>query len=206
MAYDPETHHRRSIRLPGHDYSAGGAYFVTTCVHRGACLFGKVVEHEMQPSAAGRKVEETWLNLPMRFRQAVFDAFQVMPNHLHGVIVIPGPGLEPSLATRTGAPIIQPYVGPGQGPDVGPGLAPACHKAAPRSGPTRRVGLGDIMGAFKSLSAIAVNRLLGRKGKPLWQEDYFEHIIRDAEELETIRDYILHNPARWPEDPENPDL
>ncbi len=111
MPYDPDIHHRRSIRLRGHDYGAGGAYFITTCVHRGACLFGKVVEHEMQLSAAGRKVEETWLDLPRRFPQVVFDTFRVMPNHLHGILAIPGPGVEPSLATRTGAPIIQPYVG-----------------------------------------------------------------------------------------------
>jgi len=62
------------------------------------------------------------------------------------------------------------------------------------------------MGAFKSLSAMAVNRALGRQGKCLWQEDYFEHIIRDLGELEKIREYIIHNPARWCEDPENPDL
>jgi REP element-mobilizing transposase RayT len=73
-------------------------------------------------------------------------------------------------------------------------------------GPTAApVGLGAIVGAFKSLSAIAVNQALGRTGRRLWQEDYYEHIIRNVEELEITRDYITHNPARWHEDPENPD-
>jgi len=66
--------------------------------------------------------------------------------------------------------------------------------------------LGEVVGAFKSISAIVANRVLARKGKSLWQEDYFEHIIRGVEELEKIREYIIHNLARWHEDPENPDL
>ena len=77
----------------------------------------------------------------------------------------------------------------------------------PAQGPAlHRLGLGEVVGAFKSISAIVVNRVLARKGKSLWQEDYFEHIIRGVEDLEKIREYIIHNPARWHEDPENPDL
>jgi REP element-mobilizing transposase RayT len=68
------------------------------------------------------------------------------------------------------------------------------------------VGLGAVVGTLKSLSAIAVNQALARTGRSLWQEDYYEHIIRSVDELEKTRDYIIHNPARWPEDPENPDV
>jgi putative transposase len=68
------------------------------------------------------------------------------------------------------------------------------------------VKLSAVVGAFKSLSAIAVNRRLGRTGKRLWQEDYYEHVIRDLDELEKIGDYVIHNPARWAEDPENYDV
>jgi putative transposase len=64
--------------------------------------------------------------------------------------------------------------------------------------------MGDVVGAFKSISAIAVNRLLSRSGTPLWHENFYEHIIRDIGELETIRDYVIHNPLRWHVDPENP--
>jgi REP element-mobilizing transposase RayT len=118
MTYDPRIHHRRSIRLRGHDYSGGGAYFVTVCVQDKAFLFGQILDNEMVLSEPGRIVEGVWRALPARFPSVVLDVHRVMPNHFHGTIVIPGPGLEPSLATATGAPVIQPCM-------VGPGLAPA---------------------------------------------------------------------------------
>jgi hypothetical protein len=65
--------------------------------------------------------------------------------------------------------------------------------------------MGDVAGAFKSISTIAVNRFQDRTGRRLLQENFFEHIIRSVDELEKIRDYIRQNPARWHEDPENPD-
>jgi REP element-mobilizing transposase RayT len=65
--------------------------------------------------------------------------------------------------------------------------------------------MGDVVGAFKSISTIAVNRLLSRTGTRLLHENFYEHIVRDLRELETIRDYIIHNPERWGEDPDNPE-
>jgi REP element-mobilizing transposase RayT len=203
MPYDPRIHHRRSIRLRGHDYAGGGAYFVTACTQGKASLFGQIVENEMEFSESGRIVEATWRALPARFPSVVLDAHQVMPNRFHGVIVIPGPGLEPSLAKATGAPVIQPYVRRVAGPGLAPAEADGRHR---QLGPTgRRVALWNVVGAFKSLTALAVNAASARAGKHLWQEDYYEHIIRNLEDLEIIRDYIIHNPARWHEDPENPD-
>ncbi len=202
MTYDPRIHHRRSIRLRGHDYSGGGAYFVTCCVEGKECLFGRVVEATMLINECGQVVRQAWDEIPQRFPSVILDAFQVMPNHLHGILVIPGPGLEPSLAAAAGAP----------GSTVGPGLAPArararrvnC-RASPGHNPEDRPGLGDVMRVFKSISTIAVNRLLSRRGRRLLQEDYFEHVIRNLDSLEKIRDYIRTNPARWLEDPENTD-
>ena len=109
MVYDPRLHHRRSIRLRGYDYAGGGAYFITICSEAKKCLFGEIIEGEMFLNEAGRLVQKTWDSLPGRFRTLVLDAFQIMPNHLHGVFVLPGPGLEPALAKATGAPVIQPY-------------------------------------------------------------------------------------------------
>ncbi len=60
------------------------------------------------------------------------------------------------------------------------------------------------MRAFKSLSGIKGNRLLGRSGKPFWQQNYYEHVVRDDEELNQIREYIINNPAVWNSDPDNP--
>ena len=195
MTYDPRIHHRRSIRLRGHDYGGGGAYFVTCCVEDKECRFGRVVEASMLLNECGQLVQRAWAAIPQRFPFVMPDAFQVMPNHWHGILVIPGPGLEPSLAAAAGVPVIRP-VGPTPGPV----------KAGASPGPTKnnRPSLGDVVGAFKSISTIAVNRRLCRTGRRLLQEDYFEHVIRNVDSLERIRDYILTNPARWGEDPENP--
>ncbi|MGH6630026.1 MAG: transposase, partial [Burkholderiales bacterium] len=151
-------------------------------------------------------VEDAWRALLRRYPALVLDSFQIMPNHFHGVIVIPGPGLEPSLAVMTGAPVIQAPVGPrlASARRGRAGVYPGQGKADASVGPTKPVGLGEVIGAFKSLSALAVNRALRRSGK-LWQEDYYEHVIRNPKELGQTREYIT-NPARWQEDPENPDL
>ena len=216
MTYDPRIHHRPSIRLRGHNYGGGGAYFVTCCVEGKECLFGRVEEATMLINESGQVIQQAWAAIPQRFPSVMLDAFQVMPNHWHGILVIPGAGLEPALAVATGAPVIHP-VRPAPSPRSGQALGPAkagarfdiTHRprAKPRGshGPTRdhRPSLGDVVGAFKSISTIAVNRLLSRKG-PLLQEDYFEHVIRNVDSLEKVRDYILTNPARWQEDPENP--
>jgi len=116
----------------------------------------------------------------------------MMPNHWHGILVIPGPGLDPSLEAATDAPVIHPR--------------PIRDKAGASPGPTKdvRPSLSDIVRVLKSISTIAVNRLLSRTGHRLLQEDYFEHVIRNVDSLEKIRDYIRTNPARWLEDPENP--
>lgn len=91
MRYDPERHHRRSIRLKGYDYAQAGAYFVTTVTHDRACLFGEVVNAQMRPNDAGRMVERWWQELNRKFPTVRTGAFVVMPNHIHGIIVIVAP-------------------------------------------------------------------------------------------------------------------
>jgi REP element-mobilizing transposase RayT len=88
MRYDPERHHRRSIRLRGYDYRAVGAYFITIVAQDRACLFGEVVEGAMRLNDAGRMVERWWLELNRRFPHVSTDAYVVMPNHFHGIVVI----------------------------------------------------------------------------------------------------------------------
>jgi putative transposase len=188
MPYDPKKHHRRSIRLRGHNYSGGGAYFITICVQDKQCMLGRVVDSRMALSECGQVVQDVWDMLPQRFPTLVLDAFQLMPNHQHAVLVIPGTGLEPSLALATGAAVIQ----------TGP-------QAVGTENSTRTPSMGEVVGVFKSISTIAVNCLEARAGRRLLQENFFEHIIRRMDELEKIRDYIRQNPARWHEDPENPD-
>jgi putative transposase len=191
MTYDPKKHHHRSIRLRGHDYSGGGAYFITICAQDKKCLFGRVAEGEMILNEAGRTIQRVWELLPKRFPTIVLDVFQLMPNHLHGILVIPGAGLEPALALATGAPIIQP----------GPKAAGTASQGTASRTPT----MGGVVGAFKSIATIEVNRFQSCVGRRLLQENFYEHIIRSVDSLEKIRSYIRQNPMRWFEDPENPD-
>jgi putative transposase len=99
MRYDPNIHHRRSIRLSGYDYSHAGNYFVTICVEGRECLFGEVVDGHMVLNDAGRMVEQTWRDLSGKFPTAQLDAMVVMPNHMHFVIVL----LAPDVVSDVGA-------------------------------------------------------------------------------------------------------
>jgi putative transposase len=85
MPYDPNRHHRRSIRLKGYDYSQAGAYFITLCTQDRACLFGKVVNGEMRLNDAGRMVLAEWNRLPERFPHLVVDAFVVHERALNAI-------------------------------------------------------------------------------------------------------------------------
>ena len=88
IEYDSNKHDRRSIRMPGYDYSSFGAYFVTICAHGGQCLFGEVVDGEMHLNAAGEVVRDCWEGLPRHYAGVELDAFVVMPNHVHAVVWI----------------------------------------------------------------------------------------------------------------------
>lgn len=83
---------------------------------------------------------------------------------------------------------------------VGTGFEPGSMKTA---GSTRH-GLSEIVRAFKTFSARRINTTHGTKGRSVWQRNYYEHIIRDEDDLNRVREYIVENPARWDEDPENP--
>ena len=186
MPYDPNRHHRRSIRLKGYDYSQAGAYFITLCTQDRACLFGKVVNGEMRLNDAGRMVLAEWNRLPERFPHLVLDAFVVMPNHVHGILVITDPA--PTAGATLGATV---------GATVGATLV-----VAPTA-PT----VGNIIGAFKSRVTVEYIRGVKTSGWPpfrgrLWQRNYYEHIIRNERALNAIRQYIMENPRRWHRDRE----
>jgi putative transposase len=86
MAYNPEQHHRRSIRLKGFDYSQSAIYFITICIQDRKCLLGSIEDNRMLLSDPGNLVLEQWLELPIRFPSVIIDQFVVMPNHFHGII------------------------------------------------------------------------------------------------------------------------
>lgn len=183
MTYNPDIHHRRSIRLKGFDYSSANAYYVTLCVEGRECLFGEILAGDMRVNYAGRLIAEVWQGLPERFPHVTTDEFVVMPNHFHGIIII---------NDVVGAPL----AAPGFNSD-----RKANGMGAASSAPT----LGTILRAFKSISAIGVNRLMQRRERPLWQRNYFERIIRNDKEMTVAREYIRRNPVQWDQDKENPE-
>ena len=170
--YDPNIHHRRSIRLPGYDYSQEGWYFVTICTYRHKCLFGKFVNKKIQLYRYGRVVDKCWKWLAEQYDYVQLDGYVVMPNHLHGIIIIRrgGSRTAPTGNTQTYKP------------------------------------LSRIIGAFKTVSTKKINIIRNTPGHKLWQRNYYEHIIRNEEELNHIRQYIAENPINWKTDEENPDV
>ena len=90
MKYNPDIHHRRSIRLRGYDYSLNGMYFVTICTQGRLRLFGDIADGEMKLNDAGRMVRATWDEIPAHYFGVEIDQFTVMPNHIHGIIKIVG--------------------------------------------------------------------------------------------------------------------
>lgn len=158
MTFDNKIHHRKSIRLRNYDYSQAGAYFITVCTQNKECLFGDIIDDEMQFNDAGRIIQLMWNEIPMHYPQVELDVYVIMPNHFHGIFDI-----RPSE----------------------PGAA--------SSAPT----VGRIMRRFKSMSAIAVNRSLGRSLQALWQRNYWERVVRDEKELHGLQEYIVNNPRQW---------
>ncbi len=195
MKFDPQKHHRRSIRLKDYDYSQAGAYYVTIDVQNRECLFGEIVDYKMILNEAGNMIEEQWNAPPERFPIIESDVYQVMPNHFHGVIVIVGTAFmaAQSLVVAHDMEMKNTHE----------------NRAGTRPAPTPNPTLGDIVGAFKSKTTNEYikgvdNNNWPRFYKRLWQRNYYEHVIRDEVDLNRIRDYIQSNPANWDEDEANP--
>ena len=178
MKYDAEKHHRRSIRLKGYDYGSVGAYFVTICTQNRACWFGAVADGEMQLNEVGRIAQVSWHELPARFPNISLEVSVVMPNHIHGIIIV-------------GAQFIAPQ-------DRILNLIASTSQGAMNRAPT----LGEIVRSYKAVSS----RVIRRSTTPdfAWQRNYYEHVIRGDDSLNRIRQYVLDNPSHWVFDRENP--
>ena len=186
VKFDPEKQHRHSIRLKNYDYSSNGAYFVTICTKGLECLFGDIVSSTMILNDAGKMVKTIWEELPDYYSGLELDTFCLMPNHIHGIILLVG---------------------------VTPRGYPENEKGLFKSGQPQRaaptLSLPDAVHRFKTLTTkryidgVRNNNWLAFNGK-LWQRNYFDRIIRNEKELLKIRNYIYFNPVNWDQDEENP--
>jgi putative transposase len=178
MRYNPQIHHRRSIRLKGYDYSQAGAYFITICCHNREYRFGKIADGEMRLNDAGKIANDCWLQ--KHFPNAILHEHIVMPNHVHGIIELS----QNDMTDLEGVENFQPLRSddPKQN---------AFQKIIPRS-------IGSIIRGYK----IGVTKWFRNNTEiqTLWQRNYYEHIIRNEQSYKKISDYIINNPANWNED------
>lgn len=187
MRFNADIHRRRSIRLRNFGYGSAGAYYVTIVTQGREAIFGEVIDSSMLLNERGHMVWDVWRDIPRQYPGIEIDAFVVMPNHTHGIVVI----------TDVGA-----------GPRACPDQTGQSHRLGQPQGvaPTP-LSLQDVVHRFKSLTTTKYRRCVSTNGWPsfpgrLWQRNYWERVIRDEPELNRIRQYISDNPANWNDDPE----
>jgi len=177
MPYNPNIHHRRSIRLKGYDYSQEGLYFITICCDNRASLFGKIENHEMILNDAGKIANECWLEIPQHFLNVILHEHIIMPNHIHGII---------EIGTKN-VSLSQPII---DNVEETKNVSPLFKS------PSRTIG--SIVRGYK----IGVTKWFRNNTdiQKVWQRDYYEHIIRDEKAYFNISNYIINNPAAWNDD------
>jgi putative transposase len=177
---------RKLIRLKKYNYNQPNAYYVTMCVNNRRCLFGDVYNKKMILNRYGAIIDKCWNEIPDHFSHVQLDKHIVIPNHIHGIIIIgkrvdslSGEYIETlrrGTACRAPTNPIE-YFG----------------KPVPGS-------LSTIMRSFKSAATKQINQLRNTPKKSVWQRNYYEHIIRNQSDLNRIRHYILNNPLNWKND------
>ena len=212
--YNPNIHHRRSIRLKGYDYSQAGLYFVTIVCQNREHFFGKIENGKMILNDAGKMVNDEWLKLPERFHNIRLHEYIVMPNHFHAILEIVNQNENNVGATLVVGPnnnnntidINQKGQPQGIAPTGTPTETPTgTPTALPTEIQTNKKTLGDIVGAFQSITTVEYIRGVKTKNwkpfdKKIWQRNYWEHIIRNKKSYNTISEYIRNNPQKWDND------
>jgi len=181
---------RKHLRLKGHDYSQAGAYFLTIGTHRMKCLFGQIVDGEMNLNDTGCAVERAWFSIPRHFPRAVLDEFVVMPNHVHGIIILM-PDRHDSMPREL------------HQSEAHISRMPGSTNGVSQCGP-KRGSIASIVGAFKSAASRCIHEIGSIRHGAIWHRNYYEHVVRNEESLARIREYIRANPQLWAKDRFNP--
>jgi len=188
-----EKYRIKSIRLPYWDYSNPGYYFVTTCIKYKECVLGNIVNDKMILNENGYIVKQCWRDLPKHYGNCKLDSLIIMPNHVHGIIQICYSNVEAGLKpiniyfnsnVEAGLKPINIYFNS----NVEAGLKPASTG--------KRHPLSEIIRGFKTFSSRKIN-LNNSNIDFKWQKSYYDHIVRDEDDLNRIRNYIQNNPFKW---------
>jgi len=198
--YDPNLHHRRSIRLKNYDYAGKGLYFITLCTAQRKNLFGRIINGELFLNPLGEIAKEEWAKTPEIRDNISLGAFIIMPNHMHGIISIdhqirkPGKdeiGKFHSPSHTIGA-IIRGYKG---------ATTKRIHQLLRKIKESRT---GESLFALKdkpaSLESELGEWLFAPTAPTIWQRNYYEHIIKSEKAYRNISNYIINNPANWEKD------
>ena len=178
MKFNPEIHHRRSIRLADYDYSQTGFYFITLCTHQKQYLFGEIRNNKMYVNQIGKVVQEEWLQSATIRKEIELDEWVIMPNHLHGIVIIN------SINNQDKEVIHQ---------EQGASLPPL--QRNPKS-------LSSFVAGFKSSVTKRVRLMSEISDFIVWQRNFYESVIKDDIHLDNTRLYIQNNPVNWHRDPE----
>jgi REP element-mobilizing transposase RayT len=177
-----------SARLSKWDYSSNGVYFLTICTARRQHHFGEIVNSKLRLSKIGEYAAVCWMNIPDHFPFFYLDAFVVMPNHLHGIVLIEKPYF---VETRHALSLQQPNSA------ESPKLESASQPQHFRFRNQGKNTISAMVGSFKS----SVTKFCNENEFPFgWQSRFHDHLIRDKHEFYRIRNYIINNPANWKQD------
>ena len=190
MKYNFDIQHRRSIRLRGYDYSHAGAYFVTICSYKRECIFGEIHNSAIMLNEFGQIVLAKWNNIPVHFINAELDLYIIMPNHIHGIIVLNNIDVGAKHFHQKNTS------------NDNPSQNASPLRAMPHG--TKPGSLSAIIQNFVSVSTRKMNQFRKTAGAKLWQRNFYEHIIRNEKELNALREYIVNNPLNWDSDENNP--
>jgi len=181
---------RKSIRLQGYDYRQSGAYFVTILTYKRMNILGEIHHENVVLSELGEIVKQVWEQIPTHFAYVDLDFFVIMPNHFHGVLIITDNPVSSGSSDSLNISVRAQHVAPLQ--------APLAHTSKPKGITPNNVASGSLGAIIRSFKG-TVTRLAHEIGyeSPIWHRNYYEHIIRDEKSLDSIREYILYNPAKW---------
>jgi putative transposase len=205
MKNDPLYHNRRSIRLRGYDYSLSGIYFITICTHDRACLFGGIHHGKMILNEEGQIAFNEWYKTFELRKNMEPDVFMVMPNHIHGIVVITPyeenacrgvlhtPHSHNMPASHHTSPVKQKVSAQNNKTNNNQGV---CN--TPLRSPSANIGA--MVRGYKSSVTKQINQFYHCNGFAVWQRNYYDHIIRDAASYFKISNYIKHNPETWEDD------
>jgi len=185
-----KKYQRHSIRLPEYDYSKIGGYFITLCIREKECLLGEIVDGNMVLNDIGKIVDKYWNEIPEHFPHVELDEYIVMPNHVHGIVMITT-DVRGDKRINVGARHAVP-------------LQSRVHTiTSEQFGKPVTGSIPTIVRSFKSAVTKRINELRRMAGIPIWQRNLYEHVIRGEWDLNRIRKYIINNPANWDTDTEN---